>query len=163
MDSTERVTVLFVCLGNICRSPAAEGVFSRLVREAGLQERIVAASAGTHDFNLGLGADAGAWRAAGRRGVDLSAHRARQVSREDCLRADYVVAMDAANLRALHHLCPAGVRARLHLLTDFAARSDAREVPDPYGGSDEDFERVLDLVESGARGLLSHIVRTRLG
>ena len=163
MDSTERVTVLFVCLGNICRSPAAEGVFLRLVREAGLQDRIVAASAGTHDFNLGLEADAGVRRAASRRGVDLSAHRARQVSREDCLCADYVVAMDAANLRALHALCPEGARRRLHLLMDFAAESDAREVPDPYGGREADFERVLDLVEGGARGLLRHIARTDLG
>ena len=163
MSRDTPLTVLFVCLGNICRSPAAEGVFRRLVREAGLEGRIVVASAGTHDFNVGLGADSGVRRAAARRGVDLRAHRARQVSREDCLRADYVVAMDAGNLRALQALWPPAAQSRLYLLMDFAVQPRVREIPDPYGGSEEDFERVLDLVEHGARGLLSYIVRAHLG
>lgn len=162
MSPERPIRILFVCLGNICRSPAAEGVFTALVRDAGLGDRIVVASAGTHDFNVGLGADASMQRAAGRRGLDLSAHRARQVSREDCLGADYVIAMDGENLRALQSLCPDGPHARLHFLLDFAPEADVREVPDPYGGSEADFERALDLVEAGARGLLDYIVRAGL-
>ncbi len=151
-----------MCLGNICRSPAAEGVFTALVREAGLAGRIVAASAGTHDFNAGLGADASVQRAARRRGLDLGAHRARQVSREDCLGAHYVIAMDMANLRALQTLCSGNPHCRLHLLLDFAPEAGVREVPDPYGGSEATFEQVLGLVEAGTRGLLGHIVRADL-
>lgn len=162
MKNSSPVRVLFVCLGNICRSPAAEGIFLRLVRQAGLQDRIVATSAGTRDFNLGLGAGRAMRRAAARRRVDLTAHRAREVSPEDCLGADLVVAMDAGNLRALRALCPEGMRSRLHLLLDFLPDADVCEVPDPYGGDEEAFERVLDLVERGARGLLRHILRTHL-
>lgn len=162
MRRSTPIKVLFVCLGNICRSPAAEGVFAALVREAGLADRIVAASAGTHDFNVGLGADASVQRTAARRGVDLGTHRARQLSREDCLGVDYVIAMDMANLRALEKLCPGNAHSRLHLLLDFTPEAGVREVPDPYGGGEATFERVLDLIEEGARGLLSHIVRAGL-
>jgi len=155
------VRVLFVCLGNICRSPSAEGVFRHLVAEAGLARRIEADSAGTGDYHLGAAPDRRAQAAARRRGVELSGLRARQVEPADFERFDYVLAMDQHNLRDLRRLAPSAPRALLGLLLDEAAGAGGapgeREVPDPYTGGGATFERALDLIEAGAAGWLARI------
>jgi len=148
--------VLFVCLGNICRSPTAEGVFRRYVQEAGLAERILIDSARTGDYHIGDAPDPRACEAASRRGYDLSRLRARQVTRDDFERFDYVLAMDEENLRTLKRLAPAAHAHKLKMFTDFSSKN-AQYVPDPYAGGPQGFELVLDLVEDAAQGLLRHI------
>lgn len=157
------VKVLFVCLGNICRSPTAEGVFRRLVEEAGLAERIHIDSAGTHAYHVGEPPDARAQAAAARRGVDLSRLRGRQASAADIHRFDYVLAMDRENLANLRAICPAGGESKLRLFLEFAPHGREKEVPDPYFGGASGFDRVLDLIEAAARGLLAHIRAHDLG
>jgi protein-tyrosine phosphatase len=153
--------VLFVCMGNICRSPTAEGVFKRLVNDAGLDAEIESDSAGTHDYHIGDPPDGRSQAAAGRRGYDLSALRARQVAHDDFASFDYVLAMDETNLTALLSLCPAHYRERVKLFLEFAPEAGHREVPDPYYGGAQGFEEVLDLVELAAQGLLDHIAGPR--
>jgi len=155
--SPEVVRVLFVCMGNICRSPTAEGVFKRQVEAAGLARRVLSDSAGTHDYHVGDPPDPRAQRAAGRRGYDLSPLRGRQVSRSDFSEFDYVLAMDEANLRLLERLCPPQHAHKLRLFMEFATDPGLREVPDPYYGGAQGFEQVLDLVEQASRGLLAHL------
>lgn len=157
--SEQRVRVLFVCMGNICRSPMAEGVFRHHVREAGLDGLIAIDSAGTHDYHVGEPPDPRAQQAAGRRGYDLAMLRGRQVSRADFLEFDYLLAMDAANLRALERLCPPQHGHKLKLFMEFGANVAPREVPDPYYGGEQGFERVLDMVEEASHGLLAHLRR----
>lgn len=154
-------SVLFVCMGNICRSPTAEAVFRARVEAAGLARHIAIDSAGTHDYHIGEPPDARTRRAARQRGYDMSALRGRQVGREDFLRFDYVLAMDHANLSILRSLRPERADNHLGLFLEFARSHAEREVPDPYYGGAEGFERVLDMVEDAAEGLLSHI-RERL-
>ena len=148
--------VLFVCLGNICRSPTAEGVFKRLVRDAGLDEVVTSDSAGTGDYHIGDPPDPRACAAAAARGYDLSVLRGRQVSRKDFEEFDYVLPMDAQNMRELKRLCPAEHAHKLRYFTEFCSRGECT-VPDPYGGGPKGFELVLDLVEDAAQGLLRHI------
>ena len=143
--------VLFVCTGNICRSPTAAGVFAHFVREAGLEEGIQVESAGTHDYHAGEAPDRRAQDHARRRGYDLSALRARQVRRRDFAEFDCIVAMDRGHLAILEEKCPAEHRAKLRMLVK------GRDVPDPYYGGPEGFERVLDLIEAGCLALLSEI------
>jgi len=149
--------VLFVCMGNLCRSPMAEGVFRHHVRQAGLEGLIAIDSAGTHDYHVGEPPDLRAQRAAGRRGYDLATLRGRQVSRADFLEFDYLLAMDEVNLRALERLCPSQHAHKLKLFMEFGVNAAPREVPDPYYGGDQGFERVLDMVEEAAQGLLRHL------
>jgi protein-tyrosine phosphatase len=149
--------VLFVCMGNICRSPMAEGTFRHHVRLAGLAEQIDCDSAGTHDYHVGDPPDPRAQLAASRRGYDLSAQRARQVKASDFGEFDYVLAMDKTNLRALERLCPSQYAHKVKFFMDFGADASAREVPDPYSGGPEEFEQVLDMVEQAAQGLLHHL------
>jgi len=151
--------VLFVCMGNICRSPMAEGVFRHHVQQAGLEGLIAIDSAGTHDYHVGEAPDLRAQRAAGRRGYDLATLRGRQVSRADFLEFDYVLAMDEVNLRALERLCPPQHAHKLKLFMEFGVNAAPREVPDPYYGGDQGFERVLDMVEDASQGLLAHLRR----
>ncbi len=153
--------VLFVCMGNICRSPTAEGVFKHLVAKNGLTAAIESDSAGTHDYHIGDPPDARSQAAAGRRGYDLSALRARQVGSDDFAEFDYVLAMDETNLTALRRLCPASHRERVKLFLEFAPEAGRRDVPDPYYGGAQGFEDVLDLVELAAQGLLDHIAGPR--
>jgi protein-tyrosine phosphatase len=155
------VRVLFVCLGNICRSPTAEGVFRAVVAREGLQDAIEVASAGTADYHVGKPADKRARAAALARGVSLDAHRGRQVAVEDFSRFDYILAMDRENLSALLARCPARHRDRVRLFLEFAPESGAAEVPDPYYGGPDGFEHVLDLCEVASRGLIADIRRTR--
>jgi protein-tyrosine phosphatase len=143
--------VLFVCTGNICRSPTAAGVFAHFVREAGLADAIHVESAGTHDYHAGEAPDARAQRHAHQRGYDLSALRARQVRRRDFGEFDCIVAMDRGHLEILQDNCPPEHRSKLRMLVH------GRDVPDPYYGGPEGFERVLDLIEAGCLALLSEV------
>jgi protein-tyrosine phosphatase len=152
-----RTSVLFCCLGNICRSPTAEGVFRRLVEQRGLADVIQVDSVGTGDYHVGHPPDYRAVAAAKLRGYDLSALRARQVSAEDIVGFDYVLAMDHANLADLIAMSPTRQRGKPRLFMDFSRRYPGAAVPDPYNGRDNGFEIVLDMVEDGARGLLEHI------
>jgi protein-tyrosine phosphatase len=145
----ERRSILFVCTGNICRSPTAEGVFKNLAEKAGLDLRIE--SAGLGDWHVGQPPDERAQHHAKGRGYDLSAQRARQVRLRDFDDFDLILAMDRGHLRALQRMAPPEHRAKLRL---FAAD---RDVPDPYYGGAQDFERVLDLVEDQCRGLLEEL------
>jgi protein-tyrosine phosphatase len=151
------IKVLFVCLGNICRSPLAEGTFRELVRREGLERRISVDSAGTQGYHVGEPPDRRARAAALARGVDIGALRARALRAGDFAEFDYVLAMDGDNQRAVEALRPPGSAALSALFLHFAPELGTREVPDPYYGGDQGFERVLDLVEAGARGLLAEI------
>ena len=151
------VSVLFVCLGNICRSPTAHGVFQAMVERSGLYRYIEIDSAGTGDWHIGHPPDRRATAAARTRGYDLSPLRARLVTPDDFRRFDYVLAMDANNLADLKQLQPDDGRAHLALMLSFAKGQSVSEVPDPYYGGDDGFDRVLDLLENACDGLLAHI------
>ncbi len=151
------IRVLFVCMGNICRSPTAEGVFRTHVERAGLAGHVEVDSAGTHGYHVGAAPDPRAQAAARRRGYDLSTLRARRVTAADFRRFDLILAMDRDNLALLREACPEGEHHRLRLFLEFAREADGDEVPDPYYGGPEDFERVLDLVEQAAAGLIEEI------
>lgn len=162
MTRHTKLAVLFVCMGNICRSPTAQGVFRQLLEQEGLSGLVEVDSAGTHDYHVGQPPDARAQRAALARGIGLADLRARQAQAEDFLHFDYVVAMDRENLRLLSALCPRGYEHRLRLLMEFAPDLGVSEVPDPYYGGASGFDRVLDLLQAAAEGLL-HDIRPRLG
>ncbi len=155
----EQVSVLFVCLGNICRSPTAEGVFRKLVEDAGLGERVRIDSAGTASYHVGATPDARAMAAAKLRGFDLSAIRARHVAEEDFAAFDLILAMDEENLADLRRAAPAGARAQLRLLLEFAPGAGVTAVPDPYYGGKNGFEQVLDLVTDACAGLVTDLRR----
>lgn len=156
---TERDTtrVLFVCLGNICRSPTAEGVFRAIVENTPSGRHIEIDSAGTHAYHVGEPPDARAVAAAARRGIDLSGIRGRQATRDDLDRFDYVLAMDRSNYSHLERMATRSQVPRLHLFLDFAPDFAEQEVPDPYYGGEGGFDLVLDLIEAASRGLLAEI------
>jgi len=145
--------VLFVCMGNICRSPTAEGVFRHLAEQAGLSGQLHIDSAGTHAYHAGEPPDHRARTAAERRGMSLEGILARRVTEDDFERFDYIIAMDEDNLEHLRAEAPAHHHDKLRLFLEFGS-SGEREVPDPYYGGSAGFERVLDLVEEASRGLL---------
>ncbi|EGI77932.1 low molecular weight protein-tyrosine-phosphatase [Hylemonella gracilis] len=149
--------VLFVCTGNICRSPTAHGVFLKQVHEAGLQRRVRVDSAGTHGYHVGDPPDARSQHHAARRGYDLSELRARRVEEDDFARHDLILAMDQGHLALLTQRCPPELRHKLHAFTRWCQRHSTNEVPDPYYGDARGFEHVLDLVEDGCAGLLAHV------
>lgn len=153
---TSEISVLFVCLGNICRSPTAEGVFRKVVEDAGMATSIIIDSAGTHAYHSGEPPDRRAQLAAEKRGFDLSELMARRVDSEDFSRFDLILAMDRENLHLLREQCPEGYADRIKLFLEFAVSGDELEVPDPYYGGSLGFERVLDLIEQAASGLLQH-------
>ncbi|MBD3643316.1 MAG: low molecular weight phosphotyrosine protein phosphatase [Alcanivorax sp.] len=155
------VSVLFVCLGNICRSPTAEAVFRERVIAAGLEEQILIDSAGTGDWHIGRAPDPRTREAAARRGYQMDSLRARQVSPQDFYEFDVVLAMDNANLSDLQAMQPADVTVTLGRFLDYASGAAVSEVPDPYYGGEDGFDRVLDLIEGGADGLLDAL-RERL-
>ena len=157
-----RYAVLMVCMGNICRSPTAEGVLRHLVQRDGLQDMVHIDSAGTLDYHVGSPPDARSQRHALMRGYDLSNLRARQVSRRDFEAFDLILAMDWQNLQELRELCPAEQRHKLRRLMEFAPAGWGDVVADPYYGGHDSFEAVLDHVEQACQGLLDH-VRTAAG
>lgn len=152
-----RSSVLFVCMGNICRSPTAEGVFREQASRAGLREHWLVDSAGIGDWHVGQPPDERAILHARRRGYDLASQRARQVTRDDFTRFGWILAMDRHNLRELTAMKPAGFDGHLGLLLDFVPELGLREIPDPYYGGAEGFETVLELTERACAGLLAHI------
>ncbi|PAU75693.1 low molecular weight protein-tyrosine-phosphatase [Halomonas salipaludis] len=152
--------ILFVCLGNICRSPTAEGVFRRRLADAGLSEVVEVDSCGTGGWHIGKAPDARAQAAARQRGVDVSQLRARQLDAADFARFDYLLAMDDDNLASLEAMRPDDCTAHVGLLLDFAGEP-GRAVPDPYYGGEQGFDEVFALVERAADGLIEHL-RQRL-
>ena len=151
------VKVLFVCLGNICRSPTAEGVFRRYVVEAGLAENILIDSAGTHAYHIGEPPDQRAQETAARRGIDISGLRGRRATAADLDEFDYVLAMDQENLQNLLAISEEHHRQRIRLFLEFAEELDEKEVPDPYYGGPGGFDRVIDMIEEASAGLLANI------
>jgi protein-tyrosine phosphatase len=155
----DKVRVLFVCMGNICRSPTAEGVTKKVLEDKGLSTIAHVDSAGTHAYHSGEAPDPRARRAAARRGVDLGKLRARQVEIEDFERFDLILAMDRENLQVLESACPPDQRHKLELFMRYAGSFDTDEVPDPYFGGEDGFDRVLDMVEDAAQGLVEALRR----
>jgi protein-tyrosine phosphatase len=149
-------------MGNICRSPTAEGVFRHKVANAGLEDQIYIDSAGTHAYHVGNPPDPRAQQAASRRGIDLSSQRARRVASEDFEKFDLVIAMDSDNHYELEAICPSGREDRLHMFLKFAQNSRETDVPDPYYGGVNGFEIVLDLIEDASEGLLMHLQEQKL-
>ncbi|MCX7172785.1 MAG: low molecular weight phosphotyrosine protein phosphatase [Proteobacteria bacterium] len=158
----EKLRIVFVCMGNICRSPTAEGVMRALVERAGLAQHYELDSAGTHAYHLGNPPDPRSLKAAALRGYDFSALRARQICADDFMRFDLVLAMDRDNLAQLQRACPPELRNKLGLFLDYAEECDDDEVPDPYYDGPEGFERVLDLAEAAAQGLIERTQRNML-
>lgn len=150
--------VLFVCMGNICRSPTAEGVFRRLAAERAPDLPLEVDSAGTHGYHVGEPPDPRAIAAAARRGVDLRGLRARQVDEADFGRYDLIVAMDRLNREVLHERSPVEYQQRIRLFMEFASRDRDEDVPDPYYGGPLGFEQVLDLAEEASAGLLDELM-----
>ncbi|MDD4882062.1 MAG: low molecular weight phosphotyrosine protein phosphatase [Gallionellaceae bacterium] len=159
MSKTTRIGVLMVCMGNICRSPTAEGVFRQRLREAGLEDAVRLDSAGTHSYHIGKSPDSRASQVAARRGYDLSDLVGRQVSPTDFDEFDLILAMDHDNLANLKSICPRGQEHKLRLFLSFSSRYTGQEVPDPYYGGAQGFDHVLDMVEDAAEGLLDEIRR----
>jgi protein-tyrosine phosphatase len=151
------VRVLFVCMGNICRSPTAQGVFAHLVESQGLTSLIQIDSAGTHAYHVGEPPDVRATQAAKKRNIELGSQRARRVTGDDFLDFDYVLAMDRNNYDDLISLCPTEHQSKLYLFLEFATGLGEDEVPDPYYGGITGFERVLDMIELASQGLLAEI------
>ena len=156
-----KVRVLFVCLGNICRSPTAEGVFKKLVADAGLADAFEIDSAGTSGWHAGEPPDPRSQAEALRHGIDLSGQRSRAVAASDFTRFDYIVAMDGENLRELRKRCPVPLQGRLHQLMSFAPSLGVADVPDPYYGGHSGFADVFNIVSAGANGLLAAITARR--
>lgn len=155
------ISVLFVCLGNICRSPSAEGVFRQVVEQAGLGDRVRIDSCGTGDWHVGKAPDARAREAAARRGIDIGDLRARQFRESDLADFDYVLVMDRQNLKDIERIWETTGGTRPALFLDYG-RSSHDEVPDPYYGGDQGFETVLDLIHEASEGLLLEL-QERLG
>jgi protein-tyrosine phosphatase len=155
-----KTKILFVCMGNICRSPTAAGVFQSLVRASNLQEFVVCDSAGTHDFHVGEGPDQRAVNAAAKRGYELGATTARKIQISDFSEYDYILAMDWENLALLQRMCPRGLQHKLQLLMRFATEFEAATINDPYHGGPQGFEQALDYIEDACNGLME-VVRRR--
>jgi protein-tyrosine phosphatase len=156
--SIARIRVLFICMGNICRSPTAEGVFRKLVEQSPLNGWIDIDSAGTTGAHAGQAPDPRAIEVASRRGYALESLRARQVTPSDFELYDYVIAMDDMNVRYLKGVCPSRLAQRIEKLLDYGGEEDEFDVPDPYYGAMADFEHMLDLIEDGCRGLLEYLM-----
>lgn len=154
-----RARVLFVCMGNMCRSPTAEAVFRKRLAVAGLSQRIECDSAGTHDVQLGIAPDGRAKATALRRGYDVSRRGGRQIDDADFDRFDLILAMDRHNLSSLRQRAPSQHHAKIRLLLEFAARRTESEVPDPYYGTLRAFDLVLDMIEDACDGLLEYLIR----
>ncbi len=155
-----KIKLLFVCTGGICRSPMAVGVFSALAARAGIGHLVEVDSAGTYNGNAGRPPPLPAIEAAMRRGYDISDARARQLMTEDVIRFDYPLAMDRTQLASMRWLAPGGLTEKPRLLMKYASSPGVTDIVDPYGGTTRDYERALDLIELGCRGLLNHFGQT---
>ena len=151
------VKILFVCMGNICRSPTAEGVFSHVVTQAGLKDVIEIDSAGTIGYHIGNPPDSRATAAADLRGINLSNQRSRIVEQSDFEYFDYIIAMDYDNESELNNRCPEEHKEKIQLFLEYASNTSVKEVPDPYYGSGNGFETVLNLIEDASEGFLQHL------
>lgn len=151
------VKVLFICMGNICRSPTAEGVFRSFLRRHGLEVNVEVDSAGTHGYHVGESPDPRTQRAAASRGYDLSNIRARKVAPQDLEYFDLILAMDKNNLEVLRRMCPPQLAGRLQLFMRYAKNFDDEEVPDPYYGLGHEFDMVIDMVEDASAGLIEEL------
>ena len=160
VPSGMKTKILFVCMGNVCRSPTAQGVFQSLVKAGNLQEFVVCDSAGTHDFHVGEAPDQRAVNAAAKRGYDLTETRARKIQLSDFSEYDYILAMDWENLALLQRMCPRGLQHKLQLLMRFATEFEAATINDPYHGGPQGFEQALDYIEDACNGLME-VVRRR--
>ncbi len=156
MNDGEKIRVLFVCMGNICRSPTAHGVLDALIRSEGLADRIEVDSAGTHAYHVGKQPDQRAQQVAVDRGLDLNYQRARQTNPLDFDEFDYVLAMDTDNYEILRGNCPEGQEHKLRRFLEFAPQW-GKDVPDPYYGGVDGFDRVFDMVQDASQGLLDHL------
>lgn len=154
MTTPKSNAILFVCMGNICRSPTAEGVFRGKAQEAGLLDQLLIDSAGTHAYHVGEPPDLRSQEFARKRGYDLSPQRARQVNANDFEKFDLIIAMDKDNLRNLQNQCPTQYQHKLKLMMSYATHSPSDVVPDPYYGGGRGFDTVLDYIEDAADGLL---------
>ena len=157
-----RTGVLFVCLGNICRSPTSEGVFRSLVKNRNLDSEIYADSVGTAGYHIGYPPDSRAVEAAAKRGVSISHLRARRLERRDFEKFDYMIGMDFNNLQDLKAMAPRDYKGRICLFMDFAPDWDIQEIPDPYYGGHNGFEQVLDMVQDASAGLIEEITSQRM-
>ncbi len=153
-----KTKILFVCLGNICRSPMAEGSFRALVEQEGVEHLVEIDSAGTGAWHIGEPPDDRATTTAQQRGIDISRQSARKVKPQDFVHYDYILAMDMENHMNLMRMAPDEPRHKVRLFLEFAPDQPEREVPDPYYGGGQGFEHVLDLVQAASRGLLDEIV-----
>ena len=155
-----KTKVLFVCMGNICRSPSAQGVFEKLLADQGLKEQFEVDSAGTHSYHVGSLPDSRSIECAEKRGIDLTNQRARKVKSRDFERFDRIVAMDNDNLKNLQNICPQDKIKTLSTMMSYAPQSRYNEVPDPYYGGYQGFDLVLDLLETANKSLLEELIAT---
>lgn len=154
-----QIKVLFVCMGNICRSPTAEGVFNKYIKDMGTSDRFIVDSAGTHAYHVGEPSDPRSQQTARSRGVDLSKIRARKVAPSDFEHFDYILAMDSANLQILMNDCPRQFADKISLFLDFAPNQTEQDVPDPYYGGSNGFDHVFDLVEDASAGFYNSVIK----
>jgi len=157
MNNKKTIRILFVCMGNICRSPSAEGVFNKLINDEQIQDRFSIDSAGTHAYHIAEAPDLRAQKAAKDRGIDLSKLRARQVIVGDFDDFDYLLAMDMDNYTIMMEACPLEHQHKIKLFLDYAPNAKTNEVPDPYYGGTYGFEQVLDLVEEASIGFINEL------
>ena len=159
-NAQDPVKVMFVCMGNICRSPSAEALFRYHVETSDFRDLVQVASSGTHSYHVGHPADARSHQTALARGIDMSTHRAQHFKKEHFEQFDYILVMDHANYDHVMRMCPHGMQEKVHYFLDYAPQLKVKEVPDPYYCGPDGFEHVLDLIEAASAGLLSDI-RTR--
>jgi protein-tyrosine phosphatase len=160
MAKDDRISMLFVCMGNICRSPTAQGVAEKLLAERGWQDRVKVDSAGTHAYHIGQPPDHRAIHAAAGRGIDLTAQLARRVENEDFELFDYILAMDEHNLQNLEQMVSAPTHAQVLKMLQFSSLGVTDNVPDPYYGGSHGFQQVLDLLQDAMQGFFDHLVET---